>query len=214
VSKRRPVRPGECPWTPEQEATLTQLNADRHPDTAIAVEMGLTVHQVQNRRKKLGLKGWSGNASHKPDMAAAVAELVAKVREHFLAGLSGKQSADLLGITRSAVSGYRARNGMRTGKPAPRAKSPRPPRAPAVKTERRGSNGFVKGVVQPPAARGEPVVSDPLVPPVPFFTHRGCKWPVGGSGADMLVCNGRKVPNLPYCESHCCAAYSRWGQAA
>lgn len=46
--------------------------------------------------------------------------------------------------------------------------------------------------------------------PVPFGS-KGCRWPVGGEGADMCCCGAPRTENergeLPYCSDHATVAY-------
>jgi GcrA cell cycle regulator len=47
------------------------------------------------------------------------------------------------------------------------------------------------------------------VEPVPFGSP-GCKWPVGGEGADLLTCGATRQDGRPYCTTHVHAARGRW----
>jgi hypothetical protein len=48
---------------------------------------------------------------------------------------------------------------------------------------------------------------------VPFGSP-GCKWPVGGSGADMLICGAERDGTKPYCVEHVERAYPGGGAKA
>jgi GcrA cell cycle regulator len=56
------------------------------------------------------------------------------------------------------------------------------------------------------APKAEAKGSQPLpnTIPVPFLhtTHRQCRWPVGGEGADMLCCGLKTPQDGPYCVAH------------
>lgn len=135
-------------------------------------------------------------------------------------GVSASEIARTLrGVTRNAVISLIHRKGL--SKRGPVAKPTRAPiivarklraaSAPPKPTIRiAGHSTFVESVAAPPK-----VVIDfanafaPLlgVAPVPFLEREGrrCRWPVGGSGADMLCCGAHAEPG-PYCVSHAAAA--------
>lgn len=49
--------------------------------------------------------------------------------------------------------------------------------------------------------------------PVPFGS-KGCKWPVGGEGAQMLCCGAQQERGLPYCAEHWRAAHEPFSPKA
>lgn len=190
--RTRPLRPGECNWTQELDSQLIALNAERFSDPAIAERLGLRPNQVSKRRTKLGLSGWIGGAAkHEVNT-----DLIVKVREHFDADLTCLQSAQLLGLSRGAVSGLRARNGMKA-----RERNAVKPRAARQRLA-------IKHGAILSTGRTAPYTPDqaPPRPGVPFCRHTGCKWPVGPwmerASADMLVCNEARAAGKPYCLEH------------
>jgi hypothetical protein len=56
--------------------------------------------------------------------------------------------------------------------------------------------------LHPAPTRAEPSA----VAGMPFLDAAGnsslCKWPLGGAGADMVVCGGGAEPGAPYCLKH------------
>lgn len=141
-------------------------------------------------------------------------------------GLSASEIAKKLGggVSRNSVIGVIHRAGKSARfKPA---KPVRVPAAPVVRVVRRPSNAPAKKAL--PSQKSVPISAgqsdsrriDRQMPhaenpafnarsfgplpgrePVPFGT-KGCRWPVGSEGADMLQCGCDRAGEGPYCASH------------
>lgn len=135
-------------------------------------------------------------------------------------GLSAGQIAAELGdLTRNAVIGKIHRLGLhrpekvrdvtaaitnsRRAKAARRT-APRPKAKPKPVVKIIGNaQTFVQAEAPPPKVVISARKFEPLegCAPVPFGAS-GCKWPVGGVGADLVCCGQRKVDGRSYCRDH------------
>ena len=131
------------------------------------------------------------------------AEQDAVIIEHYNK-MRAKQIAELLGITKNAVIGRAKRLGLSRTKEA-RVKSHKP-LSPFGSWRRKGWDR-IQRMFRP---RPEPVtvVSIPGGITLMDLTNATCRWPVSGTGADMMYC-GCEVhkEKKSYCLEHCRVAY-------
>ena len=119
--------------------------------------------------------------------------------------MRAKQIAELLGVTKNAVIGRAKRLGLSRTKEA-RVKSHKP-LSPFGSWRRKGWDR-IQRMFRP---RPEPVtvVSIPGGISIMELTGATCRWPVSGTGADMMYCGCKVHKEQSYCLEHCRVAY--WG---
>lgn len=148
------------------------------------------------------------------------------LRKLWAEGLSASQIARKMGgITRNSVIGKANRLGLegRASAAVPRRVvhvAPARPKVPMPKgvmvlNPVRGGDVATAARVDNMAAREKPAENVlqmarafaplPSHEPVPFGS-KGCKWPVGGDGADMLQCGCERDGDSSYCPTHRAAA--------
>jgi GcrA cell cycle regulator len=161
---------------------------------------------------------------------AWTADRNAKLRELHALGLSASQMAKLLGgVTRNAVIGKCNRMGLgpigggKASAPAQYRRTPVKPAKPRSPkgvmvlarqggpTQRNPAENKIANLKANAEAREKPAPSVieraraflPLEGREPVqFGSPGCKWPVGGEGADMRCCGSERVDGKPYCADH------------
>lgn len=210
------------PWTPEEDQHLRDHWQRPDLTTAQIGEMiGRRPHAVNSRvRKQLKL----GN---RPafDPWGPLFDEVAKL---YAAGAGPSELAKRFGMTRNQVVGKLWRHGLLREPALPAPKPPKAVRAPKLAGPAKPKGVMVLAVVggraQPnpvelraasakanAEARERPA-DDVLMRarafcPLPGFESvpfgsKGCKWPVGGEGADMLCCGRERDGAKPYCATH------------
>jgi GcrA cell cycle regulator len=139
------------------------------------------------------------------------AERVELLKSRFAAGLSCRQIAGEIGVSRNAVIGKLSRlNLTREEKPDAR----RPARKKAAKGRRRGSVPRLQYQMLE-ALYGEP---QPVADDAPIhnghccslleLNEQRCRWPISTPGAaDFCFCGNTPVEGLPYCVGHTRLAY-------
>ena len=132
------------------------------------------------------------------------AEQDAVIIEHYNK-MRAKQIAQMLNVTKNAVIGRAKRLGLSRTKEA-RVKSHKP-LSPFGSWRRKGWDR-IQRMFRP---RPEPVtiVSIPGGISIMELTGSTCRWPVSGTGADMMYCGADIHGEKPYCLGHCQVAY--WG---
>lgn len=166
-----------------------------------------------------------------------------RLKEHWAAGFSASQIAGMLcrefadaSYTRNSVIGKVNRLGL-SGRARPsaprRATAPHPrlvtrakPKGVMVLPRLQGGSCTAKAVANRIAnneAKANPPESvvradryfEPLQGCVPVaFGAGGCKWPVGGEGADMLQCGAKRGGEGPYCPAHAKVAYQPFAKGS
>jgi GcrA cell cycle regulator len=160
-----------------------------------------SIKTIHNRIKL----GRDNMPAHQPTWTEERLELL---KSGFEAGLSCRQIADRIGVSRNAVIGKIARLNLRRQKAAVPARkdAARDPRGrPAIRFRRQ----FLRAVA---------IADDPLEPEAPI--HNGhtcslfelsaqtCRWPISTPGADdFCFCGNPPVEGLPYCPGHSRLAY-------
>jgi GcrA cell cycle regulator len=152
--------------------------------------------------------------SHQTSPPTWTAERIARLKSHFEAGLSCRQIAAEIGVSRNAVIGKLTRlNLTREKKIKP---PPRKAAAAAAATRGRGGNPasrFRAQLINVLTSEPEPLASDAPI-------HNGhtcslyelskekCRWPISTPGAeDFCFCGNPPVEGLPYCPGHTRLAY-------
>ena len=130
------------------------------------------------------------------------AEQDAVIIEHYNK-MRSKQIAQMLNVTKNAVIGRAKRLGLSRTMDA-RVKSHKP-LAPFGSWRRKGWDR-IQRMFRP---RPEPVtvVSIPGGISIMELTGSTCRWPVSGTGADMMYCGGEAHKEKSYCLKHCRIAF-------
>ena len=132
------------------------------------------------------------------------------LKSRFAAGLTCREIADDIGVSRNAVIGKLSRlNLTREGNGDP----PRPAPRNAPKGRRRGSvprlqYRMLQAVyAEPLAADNEPIATAHCCSLLELNEER-CRWPIGTPGAaDFCFCGNMPIEGLPYCAGHSRLAY-------
>jgi GcrA cell cycle regulator len=139
-------------------------------------------------------------------------ERIALLKSHFEAGLSCRQIAAAIGVSRNAVIGKLTRLNLTREK---KVKAP-PRKATGAPVRGRGSGPVPRlraQLIKVLASEPEPTSSDAPI-------HNGhtcslyelskekCRWPISTPGADdFCFCGNPPVDGLPYCAGHTRLAY-------
>jgi len=140
-------------------------------------------------------------------------ERVELLKNHFEAGLSCRQIAASIGVSRNAVIGKLSRLGLTRG-----GEFVGEPRAP--KKERSGKSvprlqyQMLRTVYQ----NGEPVLAAPVVSEhrrsLLELSRQRCRWPISTPGAeDFCFCGNTPLEGAPYCIGHTRLAYRAGSRA-
>ncbi len=135
---------------------------------------------------------------------------VEALKVHFQAGLSCREIANEIGVSRNAVIGkisrlnlVRDKDGMQRPAKKPHASAPRP----------RGAQRLRQILL-----KSFPAAAEPEAPEAPI--HNGhtcslfelsketCRWPISSPGqADFCFCGNTPIEGMPYCAGHSRMAY-------
>ena len=138
-------------------------------------------------------------------------ERVELLKRRFEAGLSCRQIADDIGVSRNAVIGKLSRLNLTREKardarrPAPKAaaKGHRPGTVPRLRCQMR----LALYAEPQPAADDEPIHNGHCCSLLELSDAR-CRWPISTPGADdFRFCGNPPVEGLPYCAGHTRLAY-------
>jgi GcrA cell cycle regulator len=140
-------------------------------------------------------------------------ERVELLKTHFAAGLTCREIAGEIGVSRNAVIGKLSRlNLTHDGSDDPAraarknaARGPRPKAAP--RTGPRLQYQMLLAVYGEPAPDGEPIDSAHCCSLLELSEEK-CRWPISTPGAaDFCFCGNMPVEGLPYCVGHTRLAY-------
>ncbi len=142
--------------------------------------------------------------AHQPTWTEERVELL---KSCFEAGLSCREIADRIGLSRNAVIGKISRLNLKRQKAGPARREPaRDPRGrPTIRFRRQ----FLRAVT---------AADEPAEPEAPVhnghtcslfeLSEQTCRWPISTPGADdFCFCGNPPVEGLPYCPGHSRLAY-------
>jgi GcrA cell cycle regulator len=139
------------------------------------------------------------------------AERVELLKLRFEAGLSCREIADDIGVSRNAVIGKLSRLNLTRGRGGD---GPRPPRKDTAKGHRPRTMPRVQyQLLQTVYAEPEPAVGEEPIQSGPGcslleLSAEKCRWPISTPGAeDFCFCGNTPVDGLPYCAGHTRLAY-------
>jgi GcrA cell cycle regulator len=128
-------------------------------------------------------------------------ERIELLKSGFEAGLSCRQIADDIGVSRNAVIGKLSRLHLTRQKTG---EAPRPARKPAPKLQQQMLD---LRYAAPPAADDAPIQSGHGCS-LFELSEQKCRWPISTPGAeDFCFCGNTPVEGLPYCPGHTRLAY-------
>jgi GcrA cell cycle regulator len=134
-------------------------------------------------------------------------ERIEHLKGHFAAGLSCREIANEIGVSRNAVIGKLARLGLtRDKKLEIRRDDPKRPRSRSVP---RLQYRMLKQLFAeaPPAEEGQSVPSEQRCSLLELSEER-CRWPINSPGEeDFCFCGNQPLQGLPYCPGHTRLAY-------
>ena len=137
-------------------------------------------------------------------------ERLERLKSRFEAGLSCREIADDIGVSRNAVIGKLSRLNLTRGKsagaprPAPKdaAKRTSPSSVPRLQYQR-----LVKLYAEPRPAADAPIHNERCCSLLELNEER-CRWPISTPGfADFCFCGNTPLEGLPYCAGHTRLAY-------
>jgi GcrA cell cycle regulator len=138
-------------------------------------------------------------------------ERIELLKSQFAAGLSCRQIADEIGVSRNAVIGKLSRLNLTRKKSGD---APRSARKEAIKRARAGSVPGLQFQIlkalygeQHAAADDEPIDNGHCCSLLELSEQR-CRWPISTPGAaDFRFCGNTPLEGLPYCAGHTRLAY-------
>jgi GcrA cell cycle regulator len=128
------------------------------------------------------------------------------LKGHFAAGLTCRQIAAEIGVSRNAVIGKLSRLGLTRDKPPgsePRAKRPRERRGRSVP---RLQYEMLREVYDE-AAFTETLVESARRCSLFELSKERCRWPVNAEAEEFSFCGNTPLAGLPYCQGHTRLAY-------
>jgi GcrA cell cycle regulator len=138
-------------------------------------------------------------------------ERVELLKSHFAAGLTCREIAGEIGVSRNAVIGKLSRLNL-THESEPRARRPAredASKAPRRKAEPRLQYQLLKAVYgEPLPAAGDEPIHNVHCCSLFELSEQRCRWPISTPGADdFRFCGNTPVEGLPYCAGHSRLAY-------
>jgi GcrA cell cycle regulator len=134
-------------------------------------------------------------------------ERIARLKSCFAAGLTCRQIANEIGVTRNAVIGKIARlnlSGIRDARMPARKPAPRPAR-PRIVTQHQILRALR---AEPEPGREAAAITSLHRCSLMELGQGHCRWPINEPGAeDFGFCGDQPVPGLPYCAAHARLAY-------
>jgi GcrA cell cycle regulator len=136
-------------------------------------------------------------------------ERIELLKSHFAAGLSCRDIAGEIGVSRNAVIGKLSRLNLTRESSGD---APRPARKDAAKQRRaktvpRLQYQLLQALYGEPAPDDEPIPNGRCCSLLELSEQR-CRWPISTPGAaDFCFCGNTPVEGLPYCAGHTRLAY-------
>jgi GcrA cell cycle regulator len=129
------------------------------------------------------------------------------LKGHFAAGLTCRQIAAEIGVSRNAVIGKLSRLGLtRDDKPCPEARQKKAAKGRRARSVPRLQYEILRTVYEGEPAIGAPVVSEHRCSLFELSNAR-CRWPVSMEEEPFAFCGNTPIDGLPYCPGHTRLAY-------
>jgi len=135
-------------------------------------------------------------------------ERVERLKNHFEAGLSCRQIAVDIGVSRNAVIGKLSRLGLTRGRTIGESRAKKPAKERAAKSSvPRLQYQLLQALYEDPQPLGAPIVSEHRCSLFELSNER-CRWPISTPGAeDFCFCGNQPLDGQPYCLGHTRLAY-------
>ena len=134
-------------------------------------------------------------------------ERVEILKTHFQAGLSCRQIAADIGVSRNAVIGKLSRLGLTRGRAAAEPRAKRPGKERTTKSVPRLQYQMLKALYEDAQPVDGPIVSEHRCSLFELSKER-CRWPISTPGAeDFCFCGNQPLEGQPYCIGHTRLAY-------
>ena len=133
-------------------------------------------------------------------------ERLEALKGHFANGLTCRQIAAEIGVSRNAVIGKLSRLGLTRDRPPGSDAGPRKPRERRGRSVPRLQYEMLQQVYDETAFTDGPVVSEHRCSLFELSKER-CRWPVNGDAEEFSFCGNTPMAGLPYCQGHTRLAY-------
>ena len=133
-------------------------------------------------------------------------ERLESLRGHFAAGLTCRQIAAEIGVSRNAVIGKLSRLGLSRDRPPGGETPSKKPRERRGRSVPRLQYEMLRQVYDEAAFTDGPVVSEHRCSLFELSKER-CRWPVNGDAEEFSFCGNTPMAGLPYCQGHTRLAY-------
>jgi GcrA cell cycle regulator len=134
-------------------------------------------------------------------------ERVELLKNHFQAGLSCRQIAVDIGVSRNAVIGKLSRLGLTRGKNLAEPRAKRPAKERGARSVPRLQYQMLQALYDDPQPADTPIVSEHRCSLFELSKER-CRWPISTPGAeDFCFCGNTPLDGQPYCLGHTRLAY-------
>ena len=135
-------------------------------------------------------------------------ERVELLKSHFEAGLSCREIAASIGVSRNAVIGKLSRLQLTRG---PAGAEPRPDKA-ARERSRKSIPRLQYQMLQAVYENAQPLAEEPIASEhrcsLFELSNERCRWPISTPGAeDFCFCGNTPIEGMPYCAGHTRLAY-------
>ena len=127
------------------------------------------------------------------------------LKTHFAAGLSCRQIAAEIGVSRNAVIGKLSRLGLSRERSGDEAR-PKKPRERRGRSVPRLQYEMLRQVYDEAAFTEAPVVSEQRCSLLELSKER-CRWPVNAEAEEFSFCGNTPLAGMPYCQGHTRLAY-------
>jgi GcrA cell cycle regulator len=128
------------------------------------------------------------------------------LKGHFAAGLTCRQIAAEIGVSRNAVIGKLSRLGLSRDRPPGGDGPPKKPRERRGRSVPRLQFEMLRQVYEEGPVTAEPVVSEHRCSLFELSKER-CRWPVNAETEEFAFCGNTPLAGLPYCQGHTRLAY-------
>jgi GcrA cell cycle regulator len=163
---------------------------------------------VVNRIRKI--THYLGSARMRANEPTWTDERIALLKSRFEAGLSCREIAADIGVSRNAVIGKLSRLNLTREKTCDEPSLPRKngPKGRRGKTAPRLQHQMLRAIYARPQQLAEEPIHDGRQCSLFDLSEERCRWPINTPGdEDFCFCGNRPVDGLPYCAGHSRLAY-------
>lgn len=128
------------------------------------------------------------------------------LKGHFAAGLTCRQIAAEIGVSRNAVIGKLSRLGLTRDRPPGSEARPKKPRERRGRSVPRLQYEMLRAVYEEDSITAAPVISEHRCTLFELSKER-CRWPVNSDAEEFAFCGNTPLAGAPYCVGHTRLAY-------